>query len=523
MIDREAVTVIRPRLRYTWRPFFGRFGKLTDVQLATIPAVLDGASVVVMAPTASGKTEAVAAPIAERHRLERWEGLAVLYVVPTRALANDTLVRIGGPIEDMGMRIALKHGDRPYLPDDLDWLITTPESLDSLLCRRSELFATLRAVVIDEIHLLDGTYRGDQLRALLMRLQTAAQIEFAIHLISATLPNPDQVAQRYTQTYQLVQVAGGRESSLHYVGSHREIKDLAQANGWKKVLYFCNRREMVEQTAAELTSLWRPYPVVAHHGSLTRTKREEAEQVLRERSPAVGVATSTLEVGIDIGDIDLVVLAETPWSISAMMQRIGRGCRRAGRIQAAALIATSEEHHLVETMFDRAANGVLDVEPYSPDWSVVVQQILSIVFQYRGTGARADDIRSALSILSPDNITDMILDHLGTRDYLVRRGERWFPTTTVMDEAERGNIHSNIPDSTSYRVIDVDSLQEIGTIAGVFDDVFLLARQAWQVVDVHQTTIRVRRYRGAAKAAVFKSHHHSGQFYRLLPQVLKGL
>ena len=106
MIDVQQVRIIRERLKYAWTPFFTRFGRLTPIQVATIPPILDGKNVIVASPTASGKTEAVIAPVAERFRNEGWQGLAVLYIVPTRALANDTLARIDGPLRDMGIHVA---------------------------------------------------------------------------------------------------------------------------------------------------------------------------------------------------------------------------------------------------------------------------------------------------------------------------------------------------------------------------------------------------------------------------------
>lgn len=515
MTDSTTIA-IRQRLQRTWRPFFGRFGNLTAIQTQTIPIILDGGNVVVMAPTASGKTEAVAAPVAELHRQEQWDGLAVLYVVPTRALANDTLRRVGGPIEDMGMRVATKHGDHPQLPNSVDWLITTPESLDSLICRHTERLRTLHAIILDEIHLIDATYRGDQLRVLLTRLQEIAAQPLHIHLISATLPDPDDIARRYTTTYTIVRATSGRDAVLHWAGGHTEVKQLAQANGWRKVLYFCNKREAVEQTAADLAKVWRPYPVVAHHGKLTRAQREEAEKVLYERRPAVGVATSTLEVGIDIGDIDLIVLSDTPWSVSALLQRIGRGSRRSGCVQVAALAHSPEEQRLLQEMFSRATQGVLDKQNYSADLSVIAQQAASMVFQNRGLGVTSDYLLRMLKTLAPTNVCQHILEHMAARGYLLQRGFSWFPSETLMNDAERGGIHSNIPDSREYRVLDVESGQEIGSIAGLADTIFLLARRAWQVIDIQQGVIRVRPYRGTAESAVFQRHAQAGQFSRFI-------
>src|SRR4051794_3889591 len=121
---RADTAVIRKRLKRAWMPFFSRFGSLTEIQLRAIPLVLDGANVVVASPTASGKTESIVAPVAERCGRRLTDAVAVLYVVPTRALANDTLVRIEGPLSDLGMRARLKHGDQPTLPRLLPhWLV----------------------------------------------------------------------------------------------------------------------------------------------------------------------------------------------------------------------------------------------------------------------------------------------------------------------------------------------------------------------------------------------------------------
>lgn len=521
MNERDRTRLLRQRLPHVWRPFFGSYGRLTPTQLEAIPHVLDGAQVVLMAPTASGKTEAIAGPVAQRHRNEGWGGLAVIYVVPTRALANDTLIRVGGPIGDMGFRIDLKHGDRPYLPDSLDWLITTPESLDSVLARRPEVLRSLRTVIFDEIHLLDNTYRGDQLRVLVTRLQALTSTPLTTHLISATLADPAAVAARYITGATIVAVDGQRSASLQFAAGHHEVKRLARAKGWRKLLYFCNKREQVEVVARDLTEVWQPYPVVPHHGSLSRHMREEAEQVLRESRVAVGVATSTLEVGIDIGDIDAIVLAETPWSFSALLQRIGRGNRRSGTIEVVGVCADPAAQGVLSAMFEIATGGYLDPSPYIPDRSVAVQQIFSILFQHRGDGGEEQEIASRLQcLLTPAEVKD-VLHHLGGRGCLEQRGSRWFLSTTLLDQAERGEIHSNIPDSAVYQVVDVETNREIGTIAGVFDRVFLLAGGMWEILEVRYPVIRVRRYRGSADPAVFKRHPQAGRYTYLLPAALR--
>jgi len=523
-MDVQRVRIIRNRLKYAWMPFFTTFGRLTPIQVETIPTILDGYNVIVASLTASGKTEAVVAPVAERYIQEKWQELAVLYIVPTRALANDTLARIEGPLWDMGIKTALKHGDKPYLPSDNlpNFLITTPESLDSLICRRGEVFKSLRTVILDEIHLLDNTYRGDQLRLLLWRLKKlVSDGAFSIHLLSATLSFPHQVAQRYVNNFEVITVPGQRSIDYRLLNSLEEAYHLAREHGWKKLLCFCNLRESVEGIAAELVKLWYPYPVVAHHGSLSRQVREEAEVVMKEADVAVCVATSTLEVGIDIGDIDLIVLVEPPWSISSLLQRIGRGNRRENIIHVAAITKSNEEKFLMDEMFKAAASGALPEEHYEPDLSVAVQQIFSYLFQ-NPQGISETLIRDLISPLCSEEEAKLILGHLRRTEWIERRTGQWFPSTKLMDLGEKGRIHSNILGSQTYRVINIDSGKEIGTIAGIFDEVFVLAERMWRVVSVKNDVIKARRFKGKALAPLFQRRRSVGAFHWLLPPELKA-
>jgi len=519
----QKVRIIRKRLKYTWTPFFTKFGRLTPIQLEAIPKILDGTNVIVASPTASGKTEAVVAPIAERFMKEQWHGLAVLYVVPTRALANDTLVRIEGPLRDMEIKTALKHGDRPYLSSNNlpNFLITTPESLDSLISRRPQVFKELQTIILDEIHLLDNTYRGDQLRLLLWRLKNLVKDRaFSIHLLSATLSTPHELAKRYVNNFEVITVQGQREIDYRFLNSHKEVYCFAREQGWRKLLYFSNLRESVEVIATELTKLWEPYPVVVHHSSLSRHEREKAETIMKQADVAVCVATSTLEVGIDIGDIDLIILAEPPWSISSLLQRIGRGNRREDCIHVAVLIRSDEEEFLLSEMFRIAVTGELPKEHYEPDLSVTVQQIFSCLYQ-NPQGLSETLIIDLLRPLCSEEEAKLILGHLRENGWIEHRTGKWFASTKLMDLGERGRIHSNIPNSQTYRVIDIGSGKEIGTIVGLFDEIFVLAGRMWQVVSVKNDVIKARPFKGNALSPLFRRHKSVGAFYRLLPPELR--
>ena len=174
MSDLPARLALKERLPRTWPAFFERHGDFTAAQRAALPALLDGRNVIMCAPTASGKTEAALAPLIERHcppGIAR-RGPSILYLTPTKALANDLAARIAHPLRALGLSLGIKTRDSPFRaarPPDV--LITTPESADSLLAARPRLLARLRAVVLDELHLLDGTPRGDQLRVILNRIR----------------------------------------------------------------------------------------------------------------------------------------------------------------------------------------------------------------------------------------------------------------------------------------------------------------------------------------------------------------
>lgn len=518
-----SLTKYRRKLPHAWQPFFGRFGSLTEVQLRTIPEVMRGRNVVVSAPTATGKTEAVVAPVAERHVQETWPGLAVVYVTPTRALGNDLDFRLVGPLEEMSLTTVLKHGERSRLPArEIHWLITTPESLDSLICRRSELVQNLRVAIVDEIHLLDGTYRGDQVRILLERLSRLTDAKpLAVHLLSATLANPEDVARRYIDDFELVLVEGARAIRPHLLQNHSEIRDLAISQGWRKLLYFCNTRQCVEETASTLRELWDPYPVVAHHGSLDRREREETEEVMKHSRVAICVATSTLEIGIDIGDIDLVVLAEPPWSLEALHQRVGRGSRRADIIQAAALCRSEDEHEMLARMFEAAGKGYGRPDDYRPDLSVVVQQIFSLLYQYRA-GVHRSELIDLVSQLAPPQDVSIILGYLMDKGYCLQIADSLYPSSELLDFGDEGKIHSNIPDQSEYIVVNVDSGQPVGRIRGAFDQVFLLSGQSWKVILVEGNHVMVSRYPRGAPAATFGIQRNVGQFHYLLPPEMRN-
>ncbi len=509
-------------LKRTWHVFFGRFGRLLPVQERAIPLVLEGKNVVIVAPAASGKTEAVVAPLIERYLKENWEGLAILYISPTRALVNDLYERLKDQLDELGVKLALKTGDKPRFDSKKlpNFLITTPESFDSLLCRQPQALRKLRAVVLDEIHLIHNTYRGDQTYLLLKRLSKVTENKFNVYALSATISSPESIGKRFLHDYEVVKCEGKNEIEFTLVKSLEEVFEYAKKESLKKLLIFANTRKRVEKIGCEIKKLWGEKNVVVHHGSLGRKEREEAESFMRESPRGVCVATMTLEVGIDIGDIDAVVLAEVPWSVSSFIQRIGRGNRRTHRHRVFALFTSEEERILLEKMLVFAREGRIEKESYSPDISVVVQQIFSSLYANRG--GLSDEYFSQLfyDFCSQENV-ERILKHLRDLEWIEKHNEKWYATTKLIDFGDRGKIHSNIPDTKAFKVINTATQKEVGEVEGPIDECFILAGKVWKIVKVEHYKIFVIQTNANAYVAKFAPRVSLSAFYDFLPPELK--
>ena len=332
-MNAEEQRKLKDRLPRTWPAFFERHGSFTAAQRAGIPPLLDGENVLLIAPTAGGKTAAVLAPLIECHcpPLRAPGVLRILYLVPTRALVSDLQARLEQPLQTLSISLGVKTGDRDFGRDKPpDILLTTPESLDALLAGDARMFAQLQALVIDELHVFDGTPRGDQLQALLARVRRVrayaarhgdAPNDALQHAaLSATIGEPEAVVTRYFSPARVVRVAGGRpvqgellalaadsDAALHgYLEQFR-------ARGWRKALAFCNSRAEVERYAAAVRAAGSfGGAVYTHYSNLDPRRRKEIEAEFAGAEAAICFSSSTLELGIDIGTIDTAILIGPP-------------------------------------------------------------------------------------------------------------------------------------------------------------------------------------------------------------------
>ncbi|KPJ72899.1 hypothetical protein AMJ52_04645 [candidate division TA06 bacterium DG_78] len=485
---------IKQRLQRTWVPFFSRFGNFTPIQELTIPHIVRGENVVVISPAATGKTEAVIAPLLENLIKEgsfdsTEAALRILYISPTRALVNDLYRRLYDPITYCNISLGRKTGDRPridnkHLPHVL---LTTPESFDSLLTRQTKIFLSCAAVVLDEIHLLDNTPRGDQLRILLNRLRKVND-RLHYYALSATIDDLT-IGSRYFNDAKVCFLKTPREIEFLLISQNNFVKKLfqiAQEKHLEKMLIFFNARSYVESFSQQLDRPPFHDKVLVHHASLPKERREEVEKLMNSSEQAILCATSTLELGIDIGDVDTVVLYRPPFNVSSLLQRIGRGNRRTNNLFAVGVYMNDWEKILFETFFDCARRGQLFEKHYQPSLSVIPQQIYSYLYQRRRIGTT---LKSLYSILSPVYTEEQIktvfktaIEHSKIKEV---RPHIYFDAFPLEKKIEWGKIHSNIAEISfgEYDVYDVAQGNLIGRIFHV-REMFILGGRCWQIVQI---------------------------------------
>jgi ATP-dependent Lhr-like helicase len=350
-----------------------------------------------------------------------------------------------------------------------------PESLDSRLSRDPSSISGARAIVLDEIHVLDGTPRGDQLRILVSRFRRLSPC-IQVVAASATTADPEGVAGRYLSDAVVVQDPGRNpiRSRIIEGDSSRDVAREVEAvlrSGARKLILFTNSRESVERYASALGRVQALRDIViAHHGSLSRKVRQSAERRLLSSPRAVCVATMTLELGIDVGDVDVVGLIAPPPDVASLVQRAGRSGRR-GRGPRLLCFAHDEgDVFRYRVMLDLARSGRLASDPYCFRPSVLVQQAMSILHQNEARWVSAPAIRSRLDpglagAWSEERVL-RILEQMVEEEWLISGGRGRF---VVGDRCERlwqrGLLHSNIDSTADVEVVDSLTGETLGNIA----------------------------------------------------------
>jgi len=394
------------------------FLKPTEPQAETIPKILEGKNVLLISPTATGKTEAAVLPVFNMliQLPDRGHGIKVLYVTPLRALNRDLLERLEWWCNNLDIRLAVRHGDteqrertrQTRSPPDV--LITTPETLQAILSGwllRQHL-QQVRWVVIDEVHEMADSKRGSQLALALERLRLITRQEFQLIGLSATIGSPKEVAQFLVgvdRPVEIVRVPVARMIKLQILFPQPSAQDYELASQLythpevaarlriirdyiekhRSVILFTNTRTISEVLASRFKVWDVDFPVSIHHGSLAKPSRIAAERGLKEGQLKGLVATSSLELGIDIGRIDLVIQYMSPRQVTRLIQRVGRSGHRVGRVANGIIITMDSDDTLEALVIARMAPNE-ELEPVqipSKPYDVLSHQIAGMLMKQR--------------------------------------------------------------------------------------------------------------------------------------------
>jgi ATP-dependent Lhr-like helicase len=393
----SAFDQLHPAVQYHIVNSFG-WRELRPTQLEAIQPIVAGHDCLVLAPTAGGKTEAALFPVMSRMVAEDWRGLSVLYLCPIKALLNNLEHRLSKYFGLLGRRVGVWHGDigqaakSRMLRDPPDVLLTTPESLEGVLISRKveqiPLLGGVRSIIVDELHAFAGDDRGWHMRALLARLRSLAFARVQIIGLTATVGNPRELIDWLTmgsggEVIGTASPSVDAEIEVDFVGSTPNAAlVISRLHQGEKRLVFCDSRSRVEDLARELRALGtRTY---VSHSSLSADERRQAEAAFSEARDCVIVATSTLELGIDVGDLDRVIQIDAPGSVSSFLQRMGRTGRRSGSKRNCWFLATSEMTLLTALAIASLwkSGYVEHVKAPAEPWHVVVQQLLALLLEH---------------------------------------------------------------------------------------------------------------------------------------------
>lgn len=440
---------------------------LRPLQQQAVEPLTSGAHALVVAPTAGGKTEAAMFPTFSRMLSESWSGLSVLYLCPLRALLNNLHPRLAGYGDLLGRRVGLWHGDigegerERIRRDPPDVLLTTPESVEAMLISsktdHSWLFRNLQAVIVDEIHAFAGDDRGWHLLSVTQRLQRLSGGEPQRIGLSATVGDPVSLLEwlcRGTQSDRELLLPPPVEKvtpevTVDHVGSLANAAlVLSRLHRGEKRLVFVDSRARAEELTRELrlhgANTW------LSHGSLGREERHAAEEAFASAPAGVIVATSTMELGIDVGDLDRVAQIDAPWTVASFLQRLGRTGRRSGTV-GNCLFLTTSDHALRDTMGLLVAWGDGWVEPVEPPLfpvHVLVQQLLALLRQEGMLGRHTWQRWLGAPFALGDDVEGSargLVDHLLETGYLSHDGQM----LQIGPEAERRFGNRNYLDLTA--------------------------------------------------------------------------
>src|SRR5215831_9357848 len=518
------------------------FEKPSEAQARAIPPILEGKNVLLISPTASGKTEAAILPVLTRllSDSERAPGVKILYITPLRALNRDLLDRLQWWGEKVGMKVAVRHGDTEIKERSFqaksppDMLITTPETLQAILPGRimRRHLRDIRFLIIDEVHELAEDKRGSQLSIGIERLRWVAQRDFQLVGLSATIGTPERVGKFLVgsnREVEIVHVPVARKMKLQIMypeakGADYQLADRLfthpevaarlrimrdMINDHKSVILFTNTRSNAEVLASRFKVWDIDFPISIHHGSLAKPARITAERGLKGGEIRGLVATSSLELGIDVGRIDYVIQYMSPHQVSRLIQRVGRSGHSVGQMADGVIITLDsddtlealviakrameerlEEVTVPEKPLDALSHQIAGLLIQNRKWYFnEIVELANKAYPYRNVSEKdVESITSYMSSRFPRLAWTSQQDKVVMRPQRVKDLYRYY-----------FNRLSMIPDQKQYLVIDQEEDSAIGVLDEAFvaeygqpGTKFIVRGTPWQMVSVRGDKIIVK-------------------------------
>ncbi len=505
--------------------------KPTPIQEKAIPLLLEGKNnLLLLAPTGSGKTEAALLPLLntlqQMSKDRELFGFYIIYITPLKALNRDVFKRIIELCEHLGLTADVRHGDttqyarRKQAINPPNLLITTPESLQAILPGKRLRYhlRTVFAVVVDEVHDLASSKRGTQLSLGLERLERLVGSRIMRIGLSATVGNPKEVAKLLGGNKDIKTVWAGYDNRkidlkvtmpspsdhhkklvqklsypLHSVARLETIVDLIEKH--QSTLVFTNTRSFAEVLGAKMRALKPPYEFDVHHGSLSKNARLSAEDRFKTGVSKAIIATSSLELGIDIGQADLVIQYSSPREVSRLVQRVGRSGHGIGRTSKGVVISTINLDDISESgvIIKRAkSNKVENARIPERAWDVLSHQITGILLDcdtikivsllevvnaaYPFAGVTSAELNTLLKFMEERRLLEL-------HDSEISKGVR--TRLFYYDHL------STIPDTRQVNAVDITTRTSIGVLDEDYvaanvqpGSVFVIRGRPWNVVSV---------------------------------------
>lgn len=487
------------------------FTRLSVVQEQAIPPVLAGKNLLLIAPTGTGKTESAMLPVFSKMMEETGSGFRALYITPLRSLNRDMLQRLEWWCKELGLRAGVRHGDTSALdrrkqtlsPPDL--LITTPETLQALYMgkRIRQHLRNVRHVIIDEVHELAGSKRGAQLSVALERLYEYAG-DFQRIGLSATVGNPEEVARFLcsSRPCEIVQVpvAKSLDISVKFIGDDfkhqtKVLDKMLPAH--ESTLVFVNTRVTAEALGH---ALYERGDVEVHHGSLSKDVRIDAEDRFKKGDLNALICTSSMELGIDIGQVSHVIQFGSPRVVARLVQRVGRAGHRLNTVSKGTVLATSFDDILESVVIARRAKAgeIERVIPHYHAADVLANQVAALAVEYgeiHAAKVRSIISRSEIFRETPDLI-DSVISQVAEHRLIRMDGEKI--VTTLRARKYLAATLSMIHDERKIPIYDIISRKTVGTLDESFvvawihtGVIFITKGQLWRVLDIEEGRLKV--------------------------------